>query len=201
MNTKQLFEYDKKIACLIAGVDEAGRGPLAGPVVCAACIMGDSYIEGIDDSKKISEKKRELLYDRIIENCLSYGVGIVDEKEIDKLNILNATKKGMEIAVKSLHIMPDIVLIDAVKDLKFDYKQKSIIKGDATSYAIAAASIIAKVTRDRIMRDYDIQYPEYGFAKNKGYGTEYHIAALKKYGPCEIHRHTFIKNFINEQEV
>ncbi len=197
MNTEKLYLYDKSVGGIIAGVDEAGRGPLAGPVICAACIMGDCYIEGIDDSKKLSEKKREYLYDNITNNCRAYAVGIIDEKTVDELNIYQATKIGMEKAVKSLSIMPDIVLIDAMK-LDIEQSQLSLVKGDATSYAIAAASIIAKVTRDRMMREYDAMYPEYGFAKHKGYGTAEHIAALKKYGPCSIHRRTFIKNFFNE---
>ncbi len=195
MTTAELFAYDKGFAGLVAGVDEAGRGPLAGPVVCACCVMGDTYIEGINDSKKLSEKKREALYEKIIASALAYGVGIVDEKTIDEINILNATKKGMQIAANSLKVTPDIVLIDAVKGLELPYKQQAIIKGDATSYAIAAASIIAKVTRDRLMRAAGENFPEYGFAKNKGYGTAEHIAALKKFGPCELHRRTFIGNF------
>lgn len=195
MTTAELFAYDKGFAGLVAGVDEAGRGPLAGPVVCACCVMGDTYIEGINDSKKLSEKKREALYEKIVASALAYGVGIVDEKTIDEINILNATKKGMQIAANSLKVTPDIVLIDAVKGLELPYRQQAIIKGDATSYAIAAASIIAKVTRDRLMRAAGENFPEYGFAKNKGYGTAEHIAALKKFGPCELHRRTFIGNF------
>ncbi|HIV63821.1 MAG TPA: ribonuclease HII [Firmicutes bacterium] len=195
MTTAELFAYDKGFAGLVAGVDEAGRGPLAGPVVCACCVMGDTYIEGINDSKKLSEKKREALYEKIVASALAYGVGIVDEKTIDEINILNATKKGMQIAANSLKVTPDIVLIDAVKGLELPYRQQAIIKGDATSYAIAAASIIAKVTRDRLMRAAGENFPEYGFAKNKGYGTAEHIAALKKFGPCELHRRTFVGNF------
>lgn len=195
MTTVELFAYDKGFAGLVAGVDEAGRGPLAGPVVCACCVMGDTYIEGINDSKKLSEKKREALYEKIVASALAYGVGIVDEKTIDEINILNATKKGMQIAVNSLRVTPGIVLIDAVKGLGLPYRQQAIIKGDATSYAIAAASIIAKVTRDRLMRAAGENFPEYGFAKNKGYGTAEHIAAIKKFGPCELHRRTFVGNF------
>lgn len=199
MTTAELFAYDKGFAGLVAGVDEAGRGPLAGPVVCACCVMGDTYIEGINDSKKLSEKKREALYEKIVASALAYGVGIVDEKTIDEINILNATKKGMQIAANSLKVTPDIVLIDAVKGLELPYRQQAIIKGDATSYAIAAASIIAKVTRDRLMRAAGENFPEYGFAKNKGYGTAEHIAALKKFGPCELHRRTFIRNFTDDR--
>ena len=201
MTTRELFAFDAKIGGVIAGVDEAGRGPLAGPVVCACCIMGDCFIDGINDSKKLSEQKREELFEKIKEKAVAYGVGIVDEKIIDDINILNATKKGMEIAVKSLTSTPDIVLIDAVKGLTLPYRQRPIIKGDATSYAIAAASVIAKVTRDRIMRDYALKYPEYGFERHKGYGTSAHIEALVKYGPCDIHRRSFISNFVNEQAI
>lgn len=199
MTTAELYEYDKKFGCVVAGVDEAGRGPLAGPVVCACCVMGNKYVDGINDSKKLSENKREILFERIIDGAIVYGVGIVDETEIDEINILRATKKGMEIAINSLSTSPDIVLIDAVSGLNVPYPIKPIVKGDATSYSIAAASIIAKVTRDRIMREYAVKYPEYGFEKHKGYGTAAHIEALKKYGPCDIHRRTFIGRFINEQ--
>lgn len=197
MTTEELFAYDGTFDGIVGGIDEAGRGPLAGPVVCACCVPGDYYLDGVNDSKKIGEKKREFLFEQLRANVLSYGIGIVDEKEIDEINILNATKKGMEIATNSLNIMPDIVLIDAVKGLKLPCRQYPIVKGDATSYAIAAASILAKVTRDRIMREYDKKYPEYGFAKHKGYGTAEHIAALRKYGPCEIHRRSFIKNLLS----
>ena len=201
MTTRELFDYDRKLCGVIAGVDEAGRGPLAGPVVCACCIMGDCFIDGINDSKKLSEQKREDLYELIKKNAVAYGIGIVDEKVIDDINILNATKKGMEIAVNSLTVVPDIVMIDAVKGLSMPYRQLPIIKGDATSYAIAAASVLAKVTRDRIMREYALQYPAYGFERHKGYGTAAHIEALIKYGPCDIHRRSFIGNFIDEQAI
>lgn len=202
MTTRELFDYDLKIGGVVAGIDEAGRGPLAGPVVCACCIMGDCFIDGINDSKKLAEKKREELFERIVDGAVAYGVGIVGEKEIDEINILNATKKGMEIAVNSLSSTPDMVLIDAVKGLKMPYPQQPIIKGDATSYAIAAASIIAKVTRDRMMREYALLYQQYGFEKHKGYATAEHIAALIKYGPCDLHRRSFIGNFVgNEQAI
>lgn len=200
MTTRELFEYDARFEGVLAGVDEAGRGPLAGPVVCACCVMGDCFIDGINDSKKLSEKKRELLYEEIVKSAVCYGVGIVDEKTIDNINILKATKLCMENAINSISTMPDTVLIDAVTGLAIPYKQRPIIKGDATSYAIAAASIIAKVTRDRIMRDYAVKYPEYGFDKHKGYGTREHIAALLKYGPCDIHRRTFIGNFVGHEQ-
>lgn len=201
MTTRELFDFDLKIGGVVAGIDEAGRGPLAGPVVCACCVLGDTFIDGINDSKKLSEKKREALFEIIVRDAAAFGVGIVDEKTIDDVNILNATKIGMKKAVNSMGIMPDIVLIDAVKGLKMPCPQRPIIKGDATSYAIAAASIIAKVTRDRMMREYAIKYPQYGFDKNKGYGTAEHIAALIKYGPCPIHRRSFIGNFVNEQAI
>lgn len=184
----------------ICGIDEAGRGPLAGPVVVASVIMPkDSMIEGVNDSKKISESKRENLYEKIIEEAISYGVGIIDQKEIDEINILNATKKGLTESLKELKIRPDIILVDAltgIDTLQIPYQ--SIIKGDAKAYSISAASIIAKVTRDRIMRQWDEIYPQYGFARHKGYGTAAHIAAIKEYGICPLHRLSFVKNFINK---
>lgn len=182
----------------ICGIDEAGRGPLAGPVVVASVIMPkDSMIEGVNDSKKISESKREQIYEKIIEEASSYGVGIIDQKEIDEINILNATKKGLTTSLKELKVRPDIILVDAltgIDTLQIPYQ--SIIKGDAKAYSISAASIIAKVTRDRIMRQWDEIYPQYGFAKHKGYGTAAHIAAIKEYGICPLHRLSFVKNFI-----
>ena len=185
------FEY-------ICGIDEAGRGPLAGPVVVAGVIMPkNSMIEGVNDSKKVSEKKREKLYDVILEEAISYSVAIIGQDVIDEINILNATKQGVTTVVEELDVKPDLILVDALthintKSIPYD----SIIKGDAKCYNIAAASIIAKVTRDRIMRQWDEIYPQYGFINHKGYGTAKHIAALKEYGPCPIHRRTFIKNFI-----
>ena len=197
MKTIDLFEYDISLGeNLLGGIDEAGRGPLCGPVVCACCVMSyDEMIDGINDSKKVSEKKREELFEAIKNKAIAYSVSIVSPEEIDRINILNATKKGMAECVENIAVKPELVLIDAVK-LDIPILTKSIIKGDATSYCIAAASILAKVTRDRIMRKYDKMYPEYGFAKNKGYGTKQHIEAIKKYGLCEIHRRTFVKNFI-----
>jgi len=182
----------------IAGIDEAGRGPLAGPVVVASVILPqNSMIEGVNDSKKISEKKREKLYEIILSEAISYGIGIVYQDEIDEINILQATKKGLNMAIKQMNIKPNIILVDALNQIDTcGIQYKSIIKGDAKCYSIAAASIIAKVTRDRIMREWDKVYPEYGFASHKGYGTAKHIEALKIYGPCNIHRRTFIKNFI-----
>ena len=194
-----MLDYEKKYSGqIIAGIDEAGRGPLAGPVVCACVIMPldeQNIIEGINDSKKLSEKKRELLYDKIIEKALAYSIIEVDEKTIDEINILQATKLGMKRALESLKIKPDIVLIDAVK-IDTEIKQDNIIKGDALSYNIAAASILAKVYRDRLMKELSKEYPQYNFEKHKGYGTKEHIDALKKYGKCKLHRETFIKNFI-----
>ena len=185
------FEY-------ICGIDEAGRGPLAGPVVVAGVIMPkDSMIEGVNDSKKVSEKKREKLYDIIIEEAISYSVAIIGQDVIDNINILNATKQGVTTVVEELDVKPNLILVDALthidtKGIPYD----SIIKGDAKCYNISAASIIAKVTRDRIMREWDKVYPQYGFINHKGYGTAKHIAALKEYGPCPIHRRTLIKNFV-----
>ena len=195
--TQQLFEFDKNQGVkLLAGIDEAGRGPLAGPVVCACCIMPlDEMVDGINDSKKVSEKKREKLFEIIKEKAISYSVSIISPQIIDEINILNATKKGMIDSLKGLTVKPDLVLVDAVK-LPTDHNQKALIKGDATSYNIAAASILAKVTRDRIMRELDSQFPEYGFAKNKGYGTKVHVDAIKSVGITEHHRKTFVKNFI-----
>lgn len=182
----------------ICGIDEAGRGPLAGPVVVASAIMPrNSMIEGVNDSKKISEKKREKVFEQIIKEAVSYGVGIIDENKIDEINILQATKLGLTTSLKELKVKPDFILVDALREINtFDIQYMSIIKGDALSYSIAAASIIAKVTRDRIMLMYDEMYPEYGFAKHKGYGTAAHIEAIKKYGLCPIHRESFTKNFI-----
>ena len=182
----------------IAGIDEAWRGPLAGPVVVGIAIMKpDSFIEGVNDSKKISEKKREIIYEQIISEALDWSVGIVDQNEIDEINILNATKKALHMAIENLKVKPDRILVDALEHIdtcKIPYT--SIIKGDAKIYSISAASIIAKVTRDRMMQEYDEIYPEYGFKSHKGYGTAKHIEAIKAYGPCSLHRQTFIKNFI-----
>ncbi len=182
----------------ICGIDEAGRGPLAGPVVVASVIMPEnSMIEGVNDSKKVSEKKREKLYDLILEEAISYGVGIIGQDEIDEINILNATKKGLTTSLKELIQKPDLIIVDALTHIDtLGTPYESIIKGDAKCYSISAASIIAKVTRDRIMREWDKIYPQYGFAQHKGYGTSAHINALKEYGPCPLHRKTFIKNFI-----
>ena len=175
----------------IAGIDEVGRGPLVGPVVTAAVILPkDFYDERINDSKKLTEKKRELLYDVIMENAVSVGIGISSEDVIDDINILEATKKAMIEAVNNLSVKPQHLLIDAVK-LNVDIPQTSIIKGDTKSESIAAASIIAKVTRDRMMIELDKEHPEYDFKHNKGYGTKKHIEAIEKYGILKEHRKTF----------
>ena len=198
-----LLDYEleeiKKGHTLIAGVDEVGRGPLAGPVVCACVIMPlDDLIEGVDDSKKLSEKKRELFSSLIKEKAISYSIYEINEKRIDEINILNATKECMTKAVNSLNVKPEVLLVDALhlEGVDESIKQISIIKGDATSYNIACASIIAKVHRDRLMVELDKQYPEYDFAKNKGYGTKKHIEAIKEFGARDIHRKSFIKNFV-----
>lgn len=196
--TLKLVEFDKSFCAeRLAGVDEAGRGPLVGPVAVCACRMPlDIPIAGIDDSKKLSEKKREMLYEQIIE-VADYCVVMIDENTIDRLNILGATKLGMKKAVEGLRSKPSLVIVDAVKGLDISVPYSSVIKADAKSYCTAAASVIAKVTRDRFMREIDIKYPQYGFARNKGYGTKEHIDALLKYGPCPYHRSAFIKNFVN----
>ena len=197
LKQEELSLYNDKIQ-YICGIDEAGRGPLAGPVVVGAVIMPkDSFIEGVNDSKKISEKKREKLYDLITEEAIAYSVGIIDHNKIDEINILNATKLGLKNAIEELKVRPNIILVDALNNMDTDgIPYKSIIKGDAKVYSIACASIIAKVTRDRIMREWDSIYPVYGFERHKGYGTAAHIAAIKENGPCIIHRKTFIKNFV-----
>lgn len=201
-------EFYEKGVTSIAGIDEAGRGPLAGPVVVACVVMPkDSMIEGVNDSKKVSEKKREKLYEQITEEALGFGVGIISQEEIDRINILNATKEGLTAAIKEMEKdlqekqrgfeKPEIILVDALTKIDTDHiPYKSIIKGDAKSYSIAAASIVAKVTRDRIMRAWDEVYPMYGFEKHKGYGTAAHIAAIKEYGLCPLHRRSFVKNIV-----
>ena len=182
----------------IAGIDEAGRGPLSGPVVVGCVIMPkDSFIEYVNDSKKISETKREMLYEKITSEAVAYSTGIIWQDEIDEINILNATKKALTMALDSLKTKPDIILVDALEKIDTNgIPYKSIIKGDAKIYSISCASIIAKVTRDRIIREYDELYPEYGFSKHKGYGTAKHIQAIKEYGLCPLHRKTFTKHFI-----
>ncbi|MDP3049329.1 MAG: ribonuclease HII [Thermodesulfovibrionales bacterium] len=193
-----IFRYDESLRqkgfCRIAGIDEAGRGPLAGPVVASAVVMPDGKtIKGLRDSKKVPEAERESLFDDILGCCLDIGVGIVDAGEIDKINILRATKHAMEEAIKALSAEPDLLLIDAVKLPHVHIKQISPIKGESVSASIAAASIVAKVTRDRLMQQYHEIYPEYGFEKHKGYCTKEHMEKLLSYGPCPIHRKSFDK--------
>ena len=192
---KGLYEKGFESIC---GIDEAGRGPLAGPVVVAGVIMPqDSMIEGVNDSKKVSEKKREKLYDLILDEAISYSVAIIGQDIIDEINILNATKQGVTQVIKELDIKPNLILVDALEHINtMGIPYEPVIKGDAKCYNIAAASIIAKVTRDRIMREWDEIYPQYGFINHKGYGTAKHIATIKEYGLCPIHRKTFTKKFV-----
>ena len=193
-----LYQRGYKLVC---GVDEAGRGPLCGPVVAAAVILNkDEMIEGVNDSKKLSEKKRENLYDIISKKAIAVGVGISDVDIIEDINILNATKLAMKQAINNLKINPDFVLIDGNQMIDIDIDAQTVVSGDAKSESIAAASIIAKVTRDRLLKDYDKKYPEYGFAKHKGYGTKAHIEAIKKYGLTPIHRKSFCSKFIKEDK-
>ena len=185
----------------LCGIDEVGRGPLAGPVVAGAVILPvDCEILWLNDSKKLSEKKRELLYDEIMEKAVAVGIGAVSPERIDEINILQATYEAMRIAISKLSVKPDLLLNDAVKIPGVEHPQVPIIKGDAKSVSIAAASIVAKVTRDRMMVQYEELYPGYEFASNKGYGSARHIAALKSLGPCPIHRRSFIGNFVDLAE-
>lgn len=197
--TEKMKEFEKKYSSFscICGIDEVGRGPLAGPVVAGAVILPkDCDILYLNDSKQLSEKKREELYDVIMEKAVSTGLGYVSPERIDEINILQATYEAMREAISRLNPVPDLLLNDAVNIPGVSVKQVPIIKGDAKSISIAAASIIAKVTRDRLMVQYDSVYPEYGFASNKGYGAQMHIDALRKYGPTPIHRRSFIKNLL-----
>ena len=194
-----LKEYERKYESegYVCGIDEVGRGPLAGPVVACACILPkDCNILYINDSKKLSKKKREELYDIIMKEAVAVGIGYNSPERIDEINILQATFEAMREAISKLSVTPDILLNDAVTIPGVDIKQVPIIKGDAKSISIGAASIVAKVTRDRLMEDYDKLFPEYGFASNMGYGTAVHIKALKEIGPCPIHRRSFIHNFV-----
>ena len=194
-----MIDFEREIAgsTIYCGIDEAGRGPLAGPVVAAAVIMPrDGKIPYVNDSKQVSEKKREQLYEQILKEAVSYGVGIVDAKRIDEINILQATYEAMREAISKLSVKPDILLNDAVTIPGVSIRQVPIIKGDAKSISIGAASIVAKVTRDRLMVEYDKILPQYGFASNKGYGSAEHIKALQEVGPSPIHRASFIKNFV-----
>ena len=195
---RSLMEFDARFrtaGLTVAGMDEVGRGPLAGNVVTACVVMPESpMILWIDDSKKLSKSRREKVFSEIMEHALFVGIGQVSPEEIDEINILQATRKAMRMAAEN--VPADIFLIDAVTNLGLKGKEIPLIKGDASSYSIAAASIVAKVTRDRQMAEADIIYPQYGFARNKGYGTKEHTDALKKYGPCPLHRRSFIGNFI-----
>lgn len=187
---------------VICGIDEAGRGPLCGPVVAAAVVLPrGACIEGVNDSKKLSPKKREQVYEEILKNALSVSVGIADVDVIEEVNILNATKLAMKKALESLLVKPDMVLIDGNQKIHTDIKQETVISGDAISESIAAASIIAKVTRDNMLIEYDKQYPEYGFAKHKGYGTKAHIEAIQRYGLTPIHRPSFCTKFVTVEKV
>lgn len=201
----ELTKFERELAengyKLIAGVDEAGRGPLAGPVV-AACVVfkAEGPFPKADDSKKLSEKAREKLYDEIIDSCVSYGVGISDNETIDEINILEATHKAMYDAISKCEIKPEIVMVDHLRIKGYEGEQLPITHGDALSVSIGAASIIAKVTRDRMCRDYALQYPEYGFEKNKGYGTKAHYEAIEKYGILPIHRKSFLKKILGDKK-
>lgn len=201
-NAEEKLQYERALyaqGCRsIAGVDEVGRGPLAGPVVCAAVIMPldeENLIVGVDDSKKLSEKKREQLAEEIKKRAIAYTIVEIDEKVIDEINILEATKLGMKQAIETLSITPDVVLTDGNMTIDISHRQHSVIHGDALSYSIGAASIIAKVYRDKMMEEYAKTYPHYAFEKNKGYGTAAHIQGIKEYGLCPIHRRTFTKKF------
>lgn len=196
-HAQMLIAHDAQFVGVVAGIDEVGRGPLAGNVVTACVVMpSDPVLQWIDDSKKLSEMRREKVFEEIMTHALYVGIGQATPEEIDRINILEATKKAMRDAASQ--VPADIFLIDAVTGLGLNGQEVPIIKGDATSYAIAAASIVAKVTRDRQLIELDKQYPEYGFARNKGYGTPEHIAALKAIGPCPAHRRSFIRNFCDE---
>lgn len=194
-----LYDFDlnlKKEVNILCGIDEVGRGPLAGPVYAAACVFPSFEIEGINDSKKISAKKRKQIFEEIESKNIKYSIGISTEEEIDKINILNATHLAMKRALKNINIIPDLILVDGNSSPDFGITSKNIIKGDQISYSIAMASIIAKVLRDEFMIKMHQNYFQYGFDKNKGYGTKFHIESLKKYGPCKIHRNSFLKKIL-----
>lgn len=199
--------YEKELLAFgaeyIAGVDEVGRGPFAGPVVCAAVILpldAENLIEGVDDSKKVKEERREQLAAVIRERAVAYKICEESPETIDEINILEATKRCMKRAVEGLSVQPDVVFVDGNFRIDIELPQQNIVRGDALSYSIGAASLLAKVYRDSLMREYDKQYPQYGFARHKGYGTAVHIRALKEFGPCPIHRKTFIKKILEERE-
>lgn len=201
-NAEEKLQFERALRAkgfqYIAGVDEVGRGPLAGPVVCAAVVMPldeDKLVVGVDDSKKLSEKKREQLAEEIKARALCYAIVEIDEKTIDEINILEATRLGMKKAIEGLEIPPEIVLTDGNMTIDTHFPQHSVIHGDALSYSIGAASIIAKVYRDHLMDEFAKTYPDYGFEKNKGYGTAAHIQGIKEHGICPIHRRTFTKKF------
>ena len=195
-----VYEREYSPQGILCGIDEVGRGPLAGPVVAGAVILPkDCQILYLNDSKKLTARRRELLYDEIMEKAVAVGIGVVSREVIDDMNILQATYEAMRQAVGKLSVRPDILLNDAVTIPGLSQKQVPIIKGDAKSLSIAAASVVAKVTRDRMMEALDAKYPVYGFASNKGYGSAAHMAALREYGPCPLHRRTFIRNISGEQ--
>lgn len=199
MQTNDLYSYENELRQsglqLICGVDEAGRGPLAGPVCAAACVLpAGLVIEGLNDSKKLSEKRREALYETITAQALAWAVCLVDEKTIDEINILQATFRAMRGAVAQLDLTPELCLVDGNRDPGLGLPTRTVVKGDASCASVAAASILAKVTRDRLMVQYDAQYPGYGFAVHKGYGTKAHYAAVQRLGLCPIHRRSFFKN-------
>ncbi len=201
LRVEKMLSYERQFPkdWYIGGIDEAGRGPLAGPVVAAVVILNpDDPILYVNDSKKLSQQKRETLYEEIIQRAIGYGIGVVSEADIDAMNILQGTYKAMRIALEQCLVQPKHILNDAVIIPDVVIEQTKIIKGDSKSLSIAAASILAKVTRDRIMEAYDSLYPEYGFKQNKGYGSAQHIEQIKKIGPCPIHRQTFIRNFIDK---
>ena len=203
-NETDMFRYERELMSrgiyYIAGVDEAGRGPLAGPVAAAACIPClDKPVAGVNDSKKLTPKKREELYEKIRETAVSYKVVMLDNQVIDEINILEATKRAMREALDGLFPIPEYVILDAVKFNDLPYPAMSIIHGDALSHSIAAASIMAKVERDRLMMKYAEQYPEYGFESHKGYGSKHHIEMILKYGPSPIHRMSFLKNILGDK--
>ncbi len=201
LENMRLYEKKYESCGLICGIDEAGRGPLAGPVVAGVVILPrDCQILYLNDSKKLTARRRELLYEEIMEKALAVGTGVVSHARIDEINILQATYEAMRQAIEKLGMAPDILLNDAVTIPEVTLKQVPIIKGDAKSVSIAAASVIAKVTRDRMMVEMDQKYPGYGFASNKGYGSAAHIASIREMGPCEIHRKTFIRNFTDHAE-
>ena len=201
LENMRLYEKKYESCGLICGIDEAGRGPLAGPVVAGAVILPrDCQILYLNDSKKLTARRRELLYEEIMEKALAVGTGVVSHARIDEINILQATYEAMRQAIEKLGMEPDILLNDAVTIPEVTLKQVPIIKGDAKSVSIAAASVIAKVTRDRMMVEMDQKYPGYGFASNKGYGSAAHIASIREMGPCGIHRKTFIRNFTDHAE-